>query len=364
MFDFGTLTLPALALLGVVGVGVYVGEDVTMGDFQVPWTVDAAGYNADVLSRRLVDRMDQIVASTAGDLAEVSLAATSFKRSVSEAKSYLELGPVVDAARLAIGTMPFYIDGEITDQGEQTVLTVRINTATETFIVDKRGTVDTLDEMVNDAALSVLEHIAPFTAGVYTRTIEEATGEITFPRTILVAERMLAAADEQDHYLGCALMGRTLMRRAELNTDDPSFEVRKQDYEEALRYFDLSLVHRPNFLYALINKAVILAVLGDYASADAAFADAVWRDPNRLLTRLRWAEMLLKQGLPDQAVYQYVAAVKIAPHDAALRAQLGDVYSQLGAQEEALAQYDLATFLDPANSAYRNVGATLTGTEQ
>lgn len=367
MFDLGTLTLPALALIAVLGAGIYSGEDVTMGDFSVTGVASDAGYDADVLARRLRDRMAAIAESAAADVAEVSIEPTSFERSVSAAQGYFELRPAVDAARLALGVMPFYLNGEITSRADQMLLTVRIftsGTRDPVSIVEERGTADTLDAMVQDAAESVLEVVSPFVAGTYTRGVEEAGGEITFPRTILIAERMLSSADESQHYLACALMGRTLMRRAELAVDDPSFEMRKADYEDAMRYFDLSLMHRPDFAYALINKAVIQAVLGDYASADATFAAAVRLDPNRLLTRVRWAEMLLKQGLPDQAVYQYVAAVRIAPHDAALRAQLGDVYSQLGAQEEALAQYNMATFLDPANTAYRDVGATLTGTKE
>lgn len=363
MIDFGTLTLPALALLGVVGAGVYVGEDVTIGHFEVTWTADAAGYTGDVLSRRLLDRMEAIAESTAADLAEVSLLETTFERSVSEAQSYLELKPVVDAARLAIGAMPYYVTGEVTQQGEVTVLTVRITTATEVVTLEQRGTIDTLQQMVDDAALATLEQVAPFVAGVYTRKAEEAAGDAMFPRTLVVAGRMVSSHDEAQRYLGCALMGRTLMRRAELATDDPTFDRRKADYQEALRYFDLALRLQPDFDYALINKAVIEAVLGDYATADVNFAAAVRLDPDRLLTRVRWAEMLMRQGLPDQAVHQYVAAVTIAPHDAALREQLGDVYSQLGAQDAALEQYDLAILYDPANDAYHHAGETLTGTK-
>jgi tetratricopeptide (TPR) repeat protein len=367
MFDLGTLTLPALALLAVLGAGIYTGDDVTMGDFSVTSTAEEAGYNADVVTRRLRDHMAMITDDAAAEMAEVSIEPTSFERSVSNAQTYFELRPAVDAARLALGTMPFFLNGEITARGDQLTLTVRVfsgNARDPVTIVEERGTADALESMIHDAAVGVLEQVSPFVAGVYTRSLEEANGEITFPRTILVAERMLAAPHDDQHYLACALLARTLMRRAELATTDPSFDQRKADYEEALRYFDLALMHRPGFTYALINKGVIQAVLGDYAAADATFAAAVRTDPNRLLTRVRWAEMLLQQGRPEQAVYQYVAAVSIAPHDAALRAQLGDIYSQLGAQDLAVQQYEMATFLDPANDSYRKTDETLTGTKE
>jgi len=77
-------------------------------------------------------------------------------------------------------------------------------------------------------------------------------------------------------------------------------------------------------------------------------------DPNFLPAREHWARVLVKRGRLREAVFQYVAAVEIAPSDAEMRNKLADLYFKLNYADAAMAQWEAAQYLDPSNGQVRD----------
>lgn len=94
---------------------------------------------------------------------------------------------------------------------------------------------------------------------------------------------------------------------------------------DAVAAFDRALGANPQYIEALLNRAVVLQQVGDAASAQAS---------------LRQAEEL---GRPDDSGYPAVVANRLANS----HARLGDEYREAGALREAIAQYRAALALRP-----------------
>ena len=225
------------------------------------------------------------------------------------------------------------------------------------------GNIESLHEIIHEAALQALEHINPYVVALYWRRIETAEGDYAFPRAQKAIDRYLQERPVEEHFLAYGLLGRMAMTKAE-QTGITS-EEQQAAYADAQRYLEAAVLQKPDFENANLNLGILHAVLGDYGRSDAYFARAVEIDPNDRVARERWAEALEKQGRPREAALQWVAAVEIDRQDAGLRQELADAYANLGMLDEAQTQIDQAIFLDPTNSLeYRSHLEEQTGTKE
>ena len=250
------------------------------------------------------------------------------------------------------GLVPFYVSGEVTGEPADVTMTLRVFYKEEdrpSDVVRFSGTVEGFHEVVQEAALGVVEHVNPYVVALYWRRIEAAERNYAFPRTRMVIDRYLQDRPVEEHFLAYGLLGRMAMVKAERQAGITP-EERQAGYAEARRYLEAALLQQPDFLFAALNLGLAHAVVGNYDRADAIFAKAVEIDPNHLGTRTSWAEVLEKQGRVREAAFQWVAAVEIDRDDPVLRQDLAETYLILGMLDEARAQIDQAIALDPIHA--------------
>lgn len=109
--------------------------------------------------------------------------------------------------------------------------------------------------------------------------------------------------------------------------------------EEAVEHFQRAVSENPGYVEAHLNLAITLNGLGEFEAARVSFDNASAAD-----------------GRKTTGTYSSAAAARIANK----HAELGDLYMQAGAPEEALAQYRTAVGVRPEFVDIRNkLGRTL-----
>jgi len=349
MFDGGFLTLTLFAAMSVFGVALFTGETISINKIAVPKHLEYKGYTDVVVTHMLTDEIREMSQIAASELEPIDVDGSSLDKSVGELQSYFQLEQLLTGARDLLGSVPFYVSGEMTGGADDLTMTLRVFYKEEnrpSDVIRVSGKEEDLHQIIHDSAILALEHINPYVVALYWQRIELAEGNYAFPRTQVVIDRFLQNRPVGEHYLVYELLGRMFMRKAEREKDITP-EGRQAAYEEAKRYLEAALLQKPDFEHANINLGIIHAVLGDYGRSDAYFRAAVEIDPNDLAARMRWAEALGKQGRVREAAFQWVAAVEINRDDPTLRQQLAESYMILGMLDEAKTQIDEAIALDP-----------------
>lgn len=354
MLDFGVFTLPAVAAAMVFVAALFVGEDIVIEKVYVPEVREWSGYTSTVATRILTDELRELSVAAASELQAINIDEGGVEKGISAFEDYFEVGLLINGTRNVLGLIKYYINGEITEQGAETQLAIRVYTKKEdepVKLIVVRGKADDLDGLLHEGAIQILEYINPYVIALYHRRNELEAKQYDFPKTRATIEKFLEKQPPEQHFLAYGLLGRTYMLRAERDTTLTP-EQREAAYAEAIRNLDAALYQQPDFLYPLINLGIIYAGKKDYARADQYFARAVVQHPNYLVTRTAWGKMLEEQGLVNDAIIQYEAAVEIKPDDAELHIRLAKLYERAGRKEDAAAQAEKALKLDPMSQAY------------
>ncbi|MGE0254894.1 MAG: tetratricopeptide repeat protein [Alphaproteobacteria bacterium] len=354
--DLSILTLPFLAAGGVFVLAMITGEDIALNRISVPWTLASRGFDEVVITRQLSDYMSEINAGAASELSSVTLEEGSLEKSIGAFEDFFEIQLLVTGMRNLLGMIPVYINGEVTEQGEDIVLTIRVYSKDENKPVHRvtaRGKPQEIDSILRKAALDTLETINPYVVALYHRRIEMAAGAWDFPKTHEAVDHYLKDRPVEEHFLAYGLLGRMHMLKAE-RAPNLSDAERTAEYERAIELLNGALLQRPDFLFPNLNLAVIEANRGNYAAAEAYFKRAAVINPQYRTTRESWADMLLKQGRTTEGLAQLVAAVEIDKKNPALRNRLGQLYQQVGRPDLARVQFERALRLNPRNKDYLN----------
>ena len=366
MFDFGFLTLPFIGAAAVFGLALFTGEEISITKIAVPTHLEDKGLTDVVVTRRLTDELRELNVIAGSELASVDVDGSSLDKSVGELESYFQLELLFTGVRDLFGLVPFYVSGEVTGDSAELTMTLRVfykEASRPSDVIRVNGNIDSLHEIIREAAIQTLEHINPYVVALYWRRIETAEGDYAFPRARKMIDRYLQERPVEEHFLIYGLLGRMAMTKAE--RAEITSEEQQAAYADAQRYLEAAVLQKPDFENANLNLGILHAVLGDYGRSDAYFARAVEIDPNDRVARERWAEVLEKQGRSREAAFQWVAAVEIDRQDPELRQELADAYANLGMLDEAQAQIDQAIFLDPTNSLeYRSRLEEQTGTNE
>jgi tetratricopeptide (TPR) repeat protein len=139
--------------------------------------------------------------------------------------------------------------------------------------------------------------------------------------------------------------------------------------EEALAEFDRALVTNPGYVEALINRALVLHELGRYAEARDAFEQAnraerqhPGRFPATASARLANAhadlgDLYMEAGAPQDAVAQYRAALELRPKFLDIRNKLAAALLAMESPVEAVAELRYVLEVNPRFLAARlNLG--------
>ncbi|HEY9212501.1 MAG TPA: tetratricopeptide repeat protein [Ancylobacter sp.] len=354
MLDFGLFTLPAIAAAMVFVTALFVGEDIVIEKIYVPTVREWSGYTSTVATRQLSDELREMSVAAASELQAVNIDEGGVEKGISAFEDYFQVGLLINGTRNVLGLIKYYINGEITEIGGDPQMMIRVYTKKEdnpVKLIVIKGQGNDIDAMLHEGAVQILEFINPYVIALYHRRIELEQKQYDFPKTHETIDKFLRTQPNEQHFLAYGLLGRMHMLKAERDTALTP-EQREAEYKEAERHLQAALLQQPEFLYPLINMGIIRAGKKDYAAADGYFARAVKAKPNYLITRTAWGDMLTEQGLLDDAIIQYVAAVEIDPHDAKLRAKLADLYERAGRPVEAREQAEVALKLEPISEAY------------
>lgn len=130
---------------------------------------------------------------------------------------------------------------------------------------------------------------------------------------------------------------------------------------EAVEAFDRAVEINPRYVEALVNRAIVLNELGRYAEARASFEaaseadveDGVGQFPGVLATRLAQkheevGDLYAEGGAFEEAVGEYRRAAALRPRFVDIRTRLARALLEMGRVEEAAAELASALATNPA----------------
>jgi tetratricopeptide (TPR) repeat protein len=355
MFDFGLLTVPAIAALSVFVTALFVGEEIVIDKIQVSSQLEWSGYTTVVATRQLSDELRELGVNASSELTGIEIDETSLEKGVEAFEDYFEISSLINGTRNLFGMIPFYINGEITQKGGEAVFVARVyiqegdEEKVETVVA--KGDPKDLTAILHEGALSILEQINPYIVALYYRQTETAAKEFEYPQTRAAVGRYLVSRPVDEHFLAYGLLGRMHMLKAERDTSLTP-EGKQAEYDAAMKQLHAALRQKPDFLYPLINVGLIHAARGEFDLADRYYARAVEVNPDYLVTRKSWGEMLIRQGRVHDAIVQYDAALEIDPEDDEIRDELAGLYVRAGRPDAAREQWEEALLIKPTNVAY------------
>ena len=355
MFDFGLLTVPALAAAAVFTTALFVGEEIVIDKIEVSSQLEWSGFTTVVATRQLSDELRELGVNASSELTGIEIDETSLEKGVEAFEDYFEISTLINGTRNLFGMIPYYINGEITQKGGEAVFVARVYVQEgdeETVeMVTASGDPKDIHRIMHEGAVGILEVVNPYIVALYYRQAETTAGEYDYPQTQAAIERYLASRPVDEHFLAYGLLGRMHMLKAERDTSLTP-EAKQAEYDAALHQLHAALRQKPEFLYPLINLGLIHAARGEFDLAERYYARAVEVNPNYMVTRKSWGDMLIRQGRVKDAIIQYVAAVEIDPHDDGLRDTLAGLYVRAGQPEAAREQWREALMIEPTNIAY------------
>lgn len=143
--------------------------------------------------------------------------------------------------------------------------------------------------------------------------------------------------------------GETLVKLAE-NTA-PTDAKRAAEYEQAaVKDFGLSAQFNKKDWKPRFNRAVSVAMLGDYKTALLDLDFVINAQPNHKNALFNRAEILLQQGRYEHAIADYGEVLKLNPDDSAAYAGRGIALSALGDTKNALKDLNHVVRLQPENA--------------
>jgi len=110
--------------------------------------------------------------------------------------------------------------------------------------------------------------------------------------------------------------------------------IRLCKYDEAIYYYDQSLIQEPNNVEILTNKGSALAKMGFYEEAIMHYDSAIAVDPNYYLALNNKGNALAILGNYDKAILSYNAALDSAPSNSVVSANLVKAQEKLANLEE------------------------------
>lgn len=145
------------------------------------------------------------------------------------------------------------------------------------------------------------------------------------------AERQYRAALELD-------LGPTELAAAHLSLGNLSAE--RQALDAALGHYDAALELHPDLSQAIYNRAGVLARLGHYAEAAAAYRRLLELEPGPGAARFYLGDALLSSGQPAEAVAVFEAVGEGDPHYERARLGVAVGLKRMGRRAEALASLE------------------------
>lgn len=124
------------------------------------------------------------------------------------------------------------------------------------------------------------------------------------------------------------------------------------EYENAIVLYIETLEARPNDLNVMVAIASAYHKLGDYAEAEAYYADVLQVDSGHEVALYNYLALVGKND-PDEAMLELMRLTEIRNNDAYLHSQIGYLFAQSQNYEKAIAYYRTSSTIEPENYNYR-----------
>ena len=136
---------------------------------------------------------------------------------------------------------------------------------------------------------------------------------------------------------------------------------KKLDYVNALKYYDMALKSEPDNLELLANKALTLHAMDNYVAAIEIYKILLEKQPNERLEQnlsaasIAYGYDLLSKQDYGQAILYFEDAIDLSPNEASAYFGFAQANDKMGCTDIALANYEKAVSLAPANIEYNTV---------
>lgn len=134
--------------------------------------------------------------------------------------------------------------------------------------------------------------------------------------------------------------------------------LQKQDYQEALPYFEKAVEQNLTYTEAYRRIGYCQVNLGRYFEAIEAYRQAIRTRPEDAATYRELAGAFSRFGRLSEALAAYKQALRIDRNDAQAHYGLGVVYGKFGKFARAIAAFQESIHLNPANVSARHALAT------
>lgn len=124
--------------------------------------------------------------------------------------------------------------------------------------------------------------------------------------------------------------------------------------DEALASYETAISFCPPYYEAYLNRGMLQAVLGDYATAMKDFGRVLEIKPQEWRAFLAMGNIHLAHGEYEEAVQMYCNALAMEPLNADLQCNMGLACSERGESETSIAHYRAAIALNPRHGASQN----------
>ncbi|MBE9605203.1 tetratricopeptide repeat protein [Acetobacteraceae bacterium H6797] len=124
-------------------------------------------------------------------------------------------------------------------------------------------------------------------------------------------------------------------------------------HAEALAAYDKVIARAPELAEAHHNRGLMLEAIGRPRDAGAAYAEAVRLDPRFADAHLSLGNILHRAGAFDAAVERFEAVLQLQPRSLKAQFNRANALRDKGAAEEALEGYDRALAIDPTHAGAR-----------
>ncbi len=118
--------------------------------------------------------------------------------------------------------------------------------------------------------------------------------------------------------------------------NSPDLKIRTAEITEAIKYFDKAHLLTPNYPNAYNEKGRCLSLLGDYAAAEKIFQKSIQLNPDYWRTYKYLGEMQYRQKNFAGALQSFTTAAQINPEDIDPAKNIGVLLALLGRTSEAI----------------------------
>jgi tetratricopeptide (TPR) repeat protein len=134
--------------------------------------------------------------------------------------------------------------------------------------------------------------------------------------------------------------------------------LNNRQYDEAVAKFNRVIELAPEHSGAHNNLAYIYGTQGKYDLMEAEANRAIYWNPEGTSARYNLASLYLSTGRIEEAIAQYQAITRAAPHESSnAYNQLGVIYAQKNQLELAIGNWQKALEIDPNDrNALTNIG--------